>query len=264
MITNKGENFFFDYLAGRLPRWAGKMAVGIGQAGASKTDKDLEYHISDASIDIIVPDFYQQLIVIRGVVPSTLDCEIREIGIYFEPTPSIYRSIVRFDPAVEQFEGGTQVFDGAVGTTSISAVDGDVITYSSYPLLLGSVAASDEFRIALHKTAGIAGVVARFLVDENNYYTYTFAAEASEGSQILRAEKRNFVPTGYPDWQSIQQVIFEVQADIGTSLVLDDMRASARNSQQILLAREVLSTPIRTQAGQDTEIEYKVKVNFGN
>lgn len=264
MITVRGENYFFDYFSGRLPRWAGRMAVGIGDAPATSADEELEYHVSDAKIDIIVPDFYQKLVVIRGVLPVSLTAEIKEIGVYFEPTPSTYKSIARFDPAVEQFEGGVQVFEGRLGSSSILVQDGDVIKYASFPLLLGNMAANDEFRIALNKTAGSASIKIDFILDDNNMYTHTMGLGTDAGYGIVRAEKRVFSPIGFPDWQSIQQLHFTIEADPGVEVRLEDMRSGRRDSAQKLLAREVLESGIKTQSGQETEIEYKVGINFGN
>lgn len=263
MITRQGESVMFDYLTGRVQRWAGKLAVGVGETAAQRSDVRLDFHVADAPIDIIVPDFYEQVIIIRGVVPLSLNCEIQELGVFYEPTPATDRSILSFNPLIEQFVGGSQVFESRTETSSVVLTDGETIEYFDYPLMLENMPASDQFRIGFDANGVAAHLIVRFVVDVNNYYEFDLDISGQSGFNVSRFNKRAAAIVGMPDWGSIQGAELELQG-AGSIIRLDDMRAGPPKSPELLLAREVVQEPVKTQEGIETEIEYKLKVNFGD
>jgi hypothetical protein len=283
MITTAGKLQIKNYLAQFSPSIAQSIAFGIGSRAETITDVSLQCEVVRNSINLTSYDFVGDRLVFRATLPADFIGTIYEVGLYSlseDPTAGNYgsRNITTFDSATESWVDPadgvtppTYTTTARVGADSLNHTPAASATMTDslrgLTLDFSGNSAADVFLIAFsNANTNTSSVVVRFLTDASNYYSTTISSPVA-GYTISEIQKGSFVVTGTPDWSNITEIqVATTSKSSGASNVsYDAIRVEDRDSinpDYVLVAREVLTTPITSIDGQAQDLEFSLAVTI--
>lgn len=277
MITSEGKTWIKRALTGNGIALGDSIGVGIGNAAEALSDTALQYEIDRFSIELITYDHATDQIVFKGTMRSEMAATIYEVGIWTQPANFVANgygsmALTTFDEDAEAWSNATWSATGArIGTNGLShtpAASGTVTSsLLGLTLNLGGYSSADKFLVAFNSgNANTSSVIVRLKTDDANYFQFTSSNPAS-GYTIASFTKGSAAITGNPSWENITKIDVVTSAKAGgaAAVTLDGIRVEdvdSINPEYVMLAREVLVTPIVKVAGETRDFEYAISITL--
>lgn len=283
MITTDGKIHIKRYLAGWTPAIAQSIAFGVGGKAEALGDTALEFEVERTEILLTSYDFVNDRIIYKAAVPIDFGGTIYEIAIFSAPfnvAAGEYgsRLISTFDSDSETWLKTADDTDGTyvasntrIGINSlrlappISSSEG--VKLLELDLDLSEYSGADKFIFAYHVvTANTSNINFRFHSSPTDYYQFATGTQTS-GYKITSFNKADATIVGAPTWDSITEIrVFAFSGAGGIGQVdLDGIRiedTDTINPDYVMVARELLTSPVTKEAGKILEVEFSLKATL--
>jgi len=285
LITTNGRKVLLQYLSGVRSNWASDMALGAINTAPSVSDIELNFETMRIPVSLKTyksatsnnPD----LIIVRGTLPESIYANIYEIGLY--PDSKITDVANRNDRIITAFSDlsnwvasindqsqnilnqGTVYLTGyspqgeaspRIGGFSVDLAQNTKYENNTFAFSLLGYSSLDTLKILAYNT--VAGVLTITLVDtDNNSFVFTYTLEDNSGYQILSAP----FPSDVLFNSTIETV--RITTDNTASVTIDAIKTSSTaelTSEDYLISKSVLSTPIAKIYGTPLDVEYYVQI----
>lgn len=275
MITTGGKLQIKRYLAHQVGDLARSLSVGVGPVAENVAHTALQFELGRSDITLISYDYVNNKVVFKASIPQDLAGKIYEVAIWSQTQSSAIgnftsRLLTQFDSASEVWSAGSfQTANARLGTDALrlSPTTSATATAALNDLFidLSGNSGADLFSIAYYNgNANTANFKVRFKTDVSNYYTIQVTSPAT-GYQISTVAKSAATVTGTPNWASISIIEVEVVAGAGgaASFDFDGLRIEDTDTidpNYVMVARELLASPVTKVAGRVMDIEFSLPV----
>lgn len=300
MITKFGKRFLVDFIAGNSNFNSKDLAIGIAtgtQLSEADTNTRLGFEIykmpvslSSINIESDGVGGFNYYTIFKTTIPQDISGVITEIGLY----PGIRKSINFYDSKfITAFENNVLWVDSngdspglesnsIDGTTFVSKIGENMVRFNvtqstskeyknTIALLdLSGYSVNDSLTLAYKKADNNTSKIrVKFYSSISAYYYADFIPSGSNEDKIqsvsMSSVFNNIV--GSPDLTNITSIGVEVTAGSGGNTVVyfDGLRVNDEDTfdpQYGLIARHVLTTPLKKLSGRPVDIEYKLQLEF--
>lgn len=283
MITDEGKVYIKRFLAQQVPTIAQSIGFGIGNSAESSTSTRLDFEVGRADVNLVSYDFVNNKLIFKASVPEEFGGYIYEVGIFALSTLGASAEfgsqvLTTFDSATELWVDATSGAAAAFSATNARVGD-DALRHTpsasgsktdalkDVTLDLSGYSSADRFILALNNTNSYTSSVnVKFLTDASNYYQVNFGSP-SVGYNVLEVAKGSAAVTGTPSWDNITEVRVTTNASAGGSPTVDydGIRIQDLDNieeDDILVSREVLSTPFAKVEGMTQEVEFALSISI--
>ena len=272
LITTEGKKQILRYLAGQTSALGEVIAVGMGATTPALADSRLTFELGRATVAVTSVDLTTQRVIFKGTLPQALVGKIYEIGLFSSDAVGDSRLLTTFDSSVESWTGATfNATNARLGADALRLAPATsataVATLNNLFLDLSNDSNTDKFNLAFFNlNANAASIRIRFRAeDTTSYYEYVLT-NPSTGYNVVNFTKSNLTKTGtLVDYSSIRSIEFAVVAGAGGAaqvdfdgLRLEDEDNVATN--QILISRSLLGTPVTKSSLAPMDVEYALDV----
>lgn len=282
MITDEGKIQFKRYLAGWVPNVARSIAYGVSDN--SPDGERLGFEIGRANISITSYDFSSELLIFKATMTTDIqDAYVTELALYSTDVDSVAGqwgskmiTLIR-DPEESwtRVGGGTTLFTSGTTRINSSSLQQNPTGTSTQTDQLADVnfdfsgySGADQFKVA-YQSAGTGAPIleVKFLNDDSNYYSFEWTHPSGNNEYLVKdILKSSFSATGTPNWGNISAIQLSSTApSAATDIQWDGIRIEDRdtiNSEYVMVAQQLLETPIIKVAGQEQEMEYAIQIGF--
>jgi hypothetical protein len=300
MITKFGKRFLIDFIAGNSNFTSKDLAIGIAtgtQLSEADTNTRLGFEIyrmpvslSSINIESDGSGGFNYYSIFKTTIPQDISGVITEIGLY----PGFRKSINFYDSKfITAFENNTLWVDSSGnspglesnssdGTTFVSKIGENMVRFNvtqstskeyknTIALLdLSGYSVNDSLTLSYKKADNNTSKIRiKFYSSSSAYYYADFTPSGSNEDKLQSVSMstvfNNIV--GSPDLTNITSIGVEVTAGSGGNTVIyfDGLRVNDEDTfdpQYGLIARHVLTTPLKKPSGRPVDIEYKLQLEF--
>ena len=300
MITKFGKRFLIDFIAGNSNFDSKDLAIGIAtgtQLPEADTNTRLGFEIyrmqvslSSINIESDGSGGFNYYSIFKTTIPQDISGVITEIGLY----PGLRKSINFYDSKfITAFENNTLWVDSSGnspglesnssnGTTFVSKIGENMVRFNvtqstskeyknTIALLdLSGYSVNDSLTLAYKKADNNTSKIrVKFYSSSSAYYYADFTPSGSNEDKVQSVSMSNLFSNivGSPDLTNITSIGIEVTAGSGGNTVVyfDGLRVNDEDTfdpQYGLIARHVLTTPLKKPSGRPVDIEYKLQLEF--
>ena len=300
MITKFGKRFLVDFIAGNSNFTYKELSFGIAtatQLPASDTNTRLGFEIyrlpvnlSSINIEDDGAGGFNYYAIFKTTIPQDISGVISEIGLY----PGFRKSINFYDSKfITSFENNTLWADSngdspalqsnsTDGTTFVSKIGENMIRFNvnqssskeyknSIALLdLSGYSVNDSLTLAYKKADNNTSKIRiKFYSSASAYYYADFTPSGTNEDKVQSVSMSDVFNNivGSPDLTNITSIGVEVTAGSGGNTVVyfDGLRVNDEDTfdpQYGLIARHILTTPIKKPSGRPVDVEYKLQLEF--
>lgn len=300
MITKFGKRFLIDFIAGNSNFTSKDLAIGIAtgtQLSEADTNTRLGFEIyrmpvslSSINIESDGSGGFNYYSIFKTTIPQDISGVVTEIGLY----PGFRKSINFYDSKfITAFENNTLWVDSSGnspglesnssdGTTFVSKIGENMVRFNvtqstskeyknTIALLdLSGYSVNDSLTLSYKKADNnTSRIRIKFYSSSSAYYYADFTPSGSNEDKLQSVSMstvfNNIV--GSPDLTNITSIGVEVTAGSGGNTVIyfDGLRVNDEDTfdpQYGLIARHVLTTPLKKPSGRPVDIEYKLQLEF--
>ena len=300
MITKFGKRFLIDFIAGNSNFTYKDLAIGIAtgaQLPEADTNTRLGFEIyrmpvslSSINIESDGSGGFNYYSIFKTTIPQDISGVVTEIGLY----PGFRKSINFYDSKfITAFENNTLWVDSSGnspglesnssdGTTFVSKIGENMVRFNvtqstskeyknTIALLdLSGYSVNDSLTLSYKKADNNTSKIRiKFYSSSSAYYYADFTPSGSNEDKLQSVSMstvfNNIV--GSPDLTNITSIGVEVTAGSGGNTVIyfDGLRVNDEDTfdpQYGLIARHVLTTPLKKPSGRPVDIEYKLQLEF--
>lgn len=270
MITTAGNNVIRNYFGMQTGRIGGSIALGVGDTTAAPGDTQLSYEAVRARVTSVASDTDNNRIVFRVAVEPGKINEIHEVGLFQDQAIQSKNRLISLVGGRSTWTNATLVTDNARVNAQTIRVDAsasatEVATLSGLSQNFSAFLPTDGIAVAVYVDANVDSLSVRLGSDASNYFEFTFD-NPTPGYQILRADLSVATATGTPSWASVTYLGISLTATAGgtgsiyfDSLTIEDNTSPLDN---VLVVRDVLVTPQKTDSSVTTEIELSLGIDI--
>jgi hypothetical protein len=300
MITKFGKRFLVDFIAGNSNFTYRELSFGIAtatQLPASDTNTRLGFEIyrlpvslSSINIEDDGVGGFNYYAIFKTTIPQDISGVISEIGLY----PGFRKSINFYDSKfITSFENNTLWADSngdspalqsnsTDGTTFVSKIGENMIRFNvnqssskeyknSIALLdLSGYSVNDSLTLAYKKADNNTSKIRiKFYSSGSAYYYADFIPSGTNEDKVQSVSMSDVFNNivGSPDLTNITSIGVEVTASSGgdTVVYFDGLRVNDEDTfdpQYGLIARHILTTPLKKPSGRPVDVEYKLQLEF--
>jgi len=300
MITKFGKRFLVDFIAGNSNFTYKELSFGIAtatQLPASDTNTRLGFEIyrlpvslSSINIEDDGAGGFNYYAIFKTTIPQDISGVISEIGLY----PGFRKSINFYDSKfITSFENNTLWADSngdspalqpnsTDGTTFVSKIGENMIRFNvnqssskeyknSIALLdLSGYSVNDSLTLAYKKADNNTSKIRiKFYSSGSAYYYADFTPSGINEDKVQSVSMSDVFNNivGSPDLTNITSIGVEVTAGSGGNTVVyfDGLRVNDEDTfdpQYGLIARHILTTPLKKPSGRPVDVEYKLQLEF--
>ena len=300
MITKFGKRFLIDFIAGNSNFDSKDLAIGIAtgtQLPEADTNTRLGFEIyrmpvslSSINIESDGSGGFNYYSIFKTTIPQDISGVVTEIGLY----PGFRKSINFYDSKfITAFENNTLWVDSSGnspglesnssnGTTFVSKIGENMVRFNvtqstskeyknTIALLdLSGYSVNDSLTLAYKKADNNTSKIrVKFYSSSSAYYYADFTPSGSNEDKVQSVLMSNLFSNivGSPDLTNITSIGIEVTAGSGGNTVVyfDGLRVNDEDTfdpQYGLIARHVLTTPLKKPSGRPVDIEYKLQLEF--
>ena len=300
MITKFGKRFLIDFIAGNSNFDSKDLAIGIAtgtQLPEADTNTRLGFEIyrmqvslSSINIESDGSGGFNYYSIFKTTIPQDISGVITEIGLY----PGLRKSINFYDSKfITAFENNILWADSSGnspglesnssdGTTFVSKIGENMVRFNvtqstskeyknTITLLdLSGYSVNDSLTLAYKKADNNTSKIrVKFYSSSSAYYYADFTPSGSNEDKVQSVSMSNLFSNivGSPDLTNITSIGIEVTAGSGGNTVVyfDGLRVNDEDTfdpQYGLIARHVLTTPLKKPSGRPVDIEYKLQLEF--
>jgi hypothetical protein len=235
----------------------------------------LQFETGRADIILVSYDYVNNKIVFKTTLPQEMSGKIYEVALWSQNQSTsagefTSKLLTTFDSAGEVWSAGSfQTTNARLGVDALRftpAASATVVgALNDLFIDLSGNSGADQFSVAYYNgNANVANFKIRFKTDNANYYTIQVTSPAT-GYQISTVAKSAATATGNPSWASISTIEVEVVAGAGGAAAIDfdGLRIEDTDTidpNYVMVAREVLVTPVTKVAGRVMDIEFNLPV----
>lgn len=257
------------------------IAFGIGDKVESVNDTALQLEVVSVPVNLVTLDLVNNKIIYKASIPESYVGKIYEVGGYSlltNPTIADHTSrlISTFDSATEDWVNPSTL-DYAPFTTANTRVGEDSLSFTpgasatttyalqNIGLNLEGYSAADKFIFAYNVgNANTNQITVRFMTDASHYFEFALGSQTA-GYKFVERTIGSATVTGAPSWSNISQIQVLVTSSSGgaSAVNFDALRILDIDSPQtdyVLVARKVLSSPETKIAGRTLDIEFSLDV----
>ena len=302
MITKFGKRFLVDYLSGNSSFSSKDLAFGIAtssQLAVADTNTRLGFEIYRAPVTLSTINIeanpntsggFDYFAIFKTTIPQDVSGLISEVGLY----PGLRKSFNSYDSKfLTSFENNTSWVDSSGaspslesdssdGTTFVSKIGENMVKFtvaqssvkeyknSTSLLDISGYSVADSLTLAYKKADNNTSKIRVKLYSSTSAYYYAdFTPSGSNEDKIQSVSMatvfNNIV--GSPDLTNITSIGVEVTAGSGGSTIVyfDGLRVNDEDTfdpQYGIIARNILSTPLKKPLGRPVDVEYKLKLVF--
>ena len=300
MITKFGKRFLVDFIAGNSNFTYKELSFGIAtatQLPESDTNTRLGFEIYKLPVNLSSINIeddgvggFNYYAIFKTTIPQDISGVISEIGLY----PGFRKSINFYDSKfITSFDNNTLWADSSGnspalesnstdGTTFVSKIGENMIKLNvnqssskeyknSIALLdLSGYSVNDSLTLAYKKADNNTSKIRiKFYSSSSAYYYADFIPSGSNEDKVQSVSMsgvfNNIV--GSPDLTNITSIGVEVTAGSGGNTVVyfDGLRVNDEDTfdpQYGLIARHILTTPLKKPSGRPVDVEYKLQLEF--
>lgn len=300
MITKFGKRFLIDFIAGNSNFTSKDLAIGIAtgaQLPEADTNTRLGFEIyrmpvslSSINIESDGSGGFNYYSIFKTTIPQDISGVVTEIGLY----PGFRKSINFYDSKfITAFQNNTLWVDSSGnspglqsnssdGTTFVSKIGENMVRFNvtqstskeyknTIALLdLSGYSVNDSLTLSYKKADNNTSKIRiKFYSSSSAYYYADFTPSGSNEDKLQSVSMstvfNNIV--GSPDLTNITSIGVEVTAGSGGNTVIyfDGLRVNDEDTfdpQYGLIARHVLTTPLKKPSGRPVDIEYKLQLEF--
>ena len=300
MITKFGKRFLTSYIAGNSDFISKDLAFGIATASQlpvadTNTRLGFEFYrlpvnLSSISVEDDGVGGYNYYAIYKATIPQGISGVICEVGLY----PGLRQSLNGYDSKfITAFENNITWVDSLNdspalesnspdGTTFVSKIGENMIKFevdqstskeykNSIVLLdLSGYSVNDSLTLAYKKAdSNTSKIRIKFYSSATSYYYADFTPSGSNEDKVESISMSDVFNNivGSPDLTNITQIGVEVTAGSGgdTTVYFDGLRINDEDTfdpQYGLIARSILTTPLKKPSGRPVDIEYKLQLEF--
>jgi hypothetical protein len=300
MITKFGKRFLTSYIAGNSDFISKDLAFGIATASQlpvadTNTRLGFEFYrlpvnLSSISVEDDGVGGYNYYAIYKATIPQGISGVICEVGLY----PGLRQSLNGYDSKfITAFENNITWVDSLNdspalesnspdGTTFVSKIGENMIKFevdqstskeykNSIVLLdLSGYSVNDSLTLAYKKAdSNTSKIRIKFYSSATSYYYADFTPSGSNEDKVESISMSDIFNNivGSPDLTNITQIGVEVTAGSGgdTTVYFDGLRINDEDTfdpQYGLIARSILTTPLKKPSGRPVDIEYKLQLEF--
>jgi hypothetical protein len=300
MITKFGKRFLIDFIAGNSNFTSKDLAIGIAtgtQLSEADTNTRLGFEIyrmpvslSSINIESDGSGGFNYYSIFKTTIPQDISGVVTEIGLY----PGFRKSINFYDSKfITAFENNTLWVDSngdspalqsnsTDGTTFVSKIGENMVRFNvtqstskeyknTIALLdLSGYSVNDSLTLAYKKADNNTSKIrVKFYSSSSAYYYADFTPSGSNEDKVQSVLMSNLFSNivGSPDLTNITSIGVEVTAGSGGNTVVyfDGLRVNDEDTfdpQYGLIARHVLTTPLKKPSGRPVDMEYKLQLEF--
>jgi hypothetical protein len=300
MITKFGKRFLIDFIAGNSNFTSKDLAIGIAtgtQLSEADTNTRLGFEIyrmpvslSSINIESDGSGGFNYYSIFKTTIPQDISGVVTEIGLY----PGFRKSINFYDSKfITAFENNTLWVDSngdspalqsnsTDGTTFVSKIGENMVRFNvtqstskeyknTIALLdLSGYSVNDSLTLAYKKADNNTSKIrVKFYSSSSAYYYADFTPSGSNEDKDQSVLMSNLFINivGSPDLTNITSIGVEVTAGSGGNTVVyfDGLRVNDEDTfdpQYGLIARHVLTTPLKKPSGRPVDMEYKLQLEF--
>ena len=300
MITKFGKRFLIDFIAGNSNFASKDLAIGIAtgtQLPEADTNTRLGFEIyrmqvslSSINIESDGSGGFNYYSIFKTTIPQDISGVITEIGLY----PGLRKSINFYDSKfITAFENNILWADSngdspalqsnsTDGTTFVSKIGENMVRFNvtqstskeyknTIALLdLSGYSVNDSLTLAYKKADNNTSKIrVKFYSSSSAYYYADFTPSGSNEDKVQSVSMSDLFSNivGSPDLTNITSIGIEVTAGSGGNTVVyfDGLRVNDEDTfdpQYGLIARHVLTTPLKKPSGRPVDIEYKLQLEF--
>lgn len=267
MITNAGKDTIKKYFGKQVGGIGGAIALGVGTTAETVGDTKLAFEAVRASTGSVRSDLTNSRIIFKATFAPGIVAEIREVGLYQDAasTSRLKHLSIGQGSRAQWTNGlfGTQFGRVNTQTVKIDAPAGTSTTASINNMSqdISSYVTSDTVALAFYST-NLTSVKLRLGSDANNYQQFTFTPQA--GYNTVRATLGSATVVGAPDLSAMDYIAAIPTAGAGStgSLYLDGLAVEDNSiTDNVLVMRKVLATPLVPDAFISTDVELSLVIN---
>lgn len=285
LITTNGRKVLLQYLSGVKNEWAADMCIGALNTSVNVSDIELNFETSRVPV---VLKTYQSatltnpdLIIVRATLPASLYANIYEIGLY--PESKITNVANRNNQIITEFSDLTNWYASiadnnqnitnqgqvnitgfipqASGSPRIGGFSVDIAPNTSYQndtfsLNFLGYTDLDNLQILAYNT--VAGNLTITMSDTSgNSYSFVYVLQNNTDYQVLNAS----FPSNIIYTNQINSI--KITTDTTAYLTIDAIKASTTkelSSEDYIISKSILTTPIAKIYGTPLDIDYYVQV----
>ena len=300
MITKFGKRFLIDFIAGNSNFTSKDLAIGIAtgtQLSEADTNTRLGFEIyrmpvslSSINIESDGSGGFNYYSIFKTTIPQDISGVVTEIGLY----PGFRKSINFYDSKfITAFENNTLWVDSSGnspglesnssdGTTFVSKIGENMVRFNvtqstskeyknTIALLdLSGYSVNDSLTLSYKKADNNTSKIRIKFYSSSSAYYYADLTPSGSNEDKLQSVSMSTVfnnIVGSPDLTNITSIGIEVTAGSGGNTVVyfDGLRVNDEDTfdpQYGLIARHVLTTPLKKPSGRPVDIEYKLQLEF--
>ena len=268
VITDMAPIAILRFMAGFDRSWASSIGVGCSTEEPTKEDTRLGFEIGRGSIKIKSPDIENKSVVAKGTIPRDVVGVINELGVFSatsNPNPEMGQSLISdFNPVIIDIDG-VEAVAGRIGNLSAKVVvaENETVDVRGMSLDISALSGRDELIFA-YDADNIYSVTLKFMNSESAYLEHTFNPDQGFGVESWRINE--FLSEGGgTHLDPFYRVELDIQSSTGGGeFTLEGLAKHDTDltTEQMLISRTVLETPIEKTNASELEVEYSLAFNF--
>lgn len=273
IVTNVGKLLILRHLASIGAGFCESMAIGVGDDVPTDSDQELELEFAREKIQIRSIDFPNREVLMKATFPAGVQVKVREIGIYATIEDVRNKTLFMFD-STETWAGTftTNLLDNRISDRCIkveASSGGSTTIEIDTSLDLSDLLLDDVFRLGFITKDDNCEKITITLTDiENNEMSADIIPIAHvNGSaaqyQIEQCLKQEFTNQDKV-WSNILKIAITVKAKSGenTEVSLDLLNVIDVNldTEEMIVSRSLLSSPINKASESSLDIEYRLRL----
>jgi len=248
------------------------LSYGVLGTAEGSGDKCLKFEIERREISLTSFDYANNRLVFKAPLP-TYQCVIYEAGLIAVQSAQINRSRI-----ISTFDSESEVWTNSVWDTTAVRIGPDGLLHtpiaggnttsalSETAFDLSDVNNADTFVLVYNVGNGnVSSIQIMFMVDSSNYYTFTIATPTA-GYKSSTFTKGSATATGTPNWANINSLAVKTTSVGGgaANVLYDGLRVIdvSPDTDELLVARKVLSTPYTKIDGRMEDMEFTLPVTI--
>lgn len=248
---------------GQVAAFATSMSIGVSNVAETVNDVVLGGEVANLPIDSRSASEFGYEAVYRTAFPAASAYAVYEVGLYNDTNERLTRSIdvasledVWANASVVTGPGRMRANVVRVNFSASGTTNAELLTLSED---LSAFVGTDLVTIFFTGHTNLSSFRVRIGKDASNYYQFEVTAPVA-GYNIIRLPISSAVATGAPDWSTVTYLALRPSGSAAGAGTIDfdgiRFEQSVTNSGSILVAREVLASPVLLDQFIASNIEY--------
>ena len=261
MITTQGHRHITAMFASHELTFGHSISLGVGSTAPVVSNESLEAEVIRVPIELRSPDYINDRVIFKAVVPASFAGRVSEVGINMSSQQRAPNTL--FGDIDETWAQATpdtthaRIGEFAMRLDANASGSRTATVDKTFSIQPGSSILMNYF-VGSNVSSGYV----RLRTDASNYYHQALTTTA--GYRSLEVPISSFTVTGNPSLDNITSVVVHLNSTAGgaSQLHFDSLTILSPDFGGDLLARQVLPSPIIKEAGVEEDIEIPLVVTI--